>query len=61
MVLSEIHDAAIVGHSGFAKTYDWLKRYFFRDGMKQEFHTFLAKCDFFQCKKRETVKSPGTL
>jgi hypothetical protein len=33
-ILSEIHATPIVGHSGFTKTYDRVKRSFFWDGMK---------------------------
>jgi hypothetical protein len=61
MVLSELHATPTTGHSGFTKTYDWVKRSFFWDGMKQDVHTFVAECDVFQCNKGETVKSPSTL
>jgi hypothetical protein len=61
MVLSELHATPIVGHSGFTKAYDHVKRYFLWDGMKQDVHTFVAKCDGFQHNKGETVKDLGTL
>jgi hypothetical protein len=61
MVLSELHVTPTSGHSGFTKTYDRVKRYFFWDGMKQDVLTFVAECDVYQCNKGETVKTPGTL
>jgi hypothetical protein len=61
MVLSELHATPTVGHSGFTKTYDRVKRSFFWDGMKQDIHNFVIECDVCQCNKGETVKSPGTL
>jgi hypothetical protein len=61
MVLSEFHASPTVGHSGFTKTYEWVKHSFFWDGMKQDIHTFVAKCDTCQHNKGETVKPPGTL
>jgi hypothetical protein len=61
MVLSELHATPIAGHSGFTKTYDRVKHSFFWDGMKQDIHNFVAKCEVCQCNKGETVKSLGTL
>jgi hypothetical protein len=61
MVLSELHATPIVGHSGFTKTYERVKRSFFWDGMKQDIHNFVAECDVCQCNKGEIVKSSGTL
>jgi hypothetical protein len=61
MVLSELHATPIVGHSGFTKTYDRVKRSFFWDGMKHDIHNFVAKCDVCQRNKGETTKSPSTL
>jgi hypothetical protein len=60
-VLSKLHATPTVGHSGFTKTYDKVKRYFFWDGMKQDVHNFVVECDVCQGNKGETVKSPGTL
>jgi hypothetical protein len=60
-VLSELHATPTVGHSGFTKTYDGVKRSFFWDGMKQDVHNFVVECDVCQRNKGETVKSPGTL
>jgi hypothetical protein len=60
-VLFELHATPTIGHSGFAKTYDRVKRSFFWDGMKQDIHNFVAECDVCQCNKKETVKSLGTL
>jgi hypothetical protein len=59
--LFELHATPTTGHSGFTKTYDRVKRYFFWDGMKQDVRNFVAKCDVCQRNKGETVKSPGTL
>jgi hypothetical protein len=60
-VLSELHATPTVGHSGFTKTYDRVKRSFFWDGMKQDIRKFVAECEVCQRNKGETVKSPGTL
>jgi hypothetical protein len=60
-VLYELHATPIVGHSGFTKTYDKVKRSFFWDGMKQYIHNFVAECDVYQRNKGKTVKSLGTL
>jgi hypothetical protein len=60
-VLSELHATPTVGHSGFTKTYDRVKRSFFWDGMKQDIRQFVAECEVCQRNKGETVKSPGTL
>jgi hypothetical protein len=60
-VLSELHATPTAGHSWFTKTYDWVKLYFFWDGMKKNVHTFVEKCDVFQCNKGETIKTHGTL
>jgi hypothetical protein len=61
MVLFELHATLTAGHSGFTKTYDWVKRSFFWDGMKQDIHNFVTECEVCQCNKGETVKSSGTL
>jgi hypothetical protein len=58
-VLSELHATPIVGHSGFAKTYDQVKRSFFWEGMKQDIRKFIAECEVCQRNKGETVKSPA--
>jgi hypothetical protein len=60
-VLSEFHATPTVGHSGFTKTYDRVKRSFFWDGMKQDIRNFVAECDVCQRNNGETVKSPSTL
>jgi hypothetical protein len=39
--------------SGFTKIYEWFKSYFLWDGMKQDIHNFVAKCDVFQRNKGE--------
>jgi hypothetical protein len=61
MVLSELHATPTVGHSGFTKTYDRVKRYFFWDGMKQDICNFVVECEVCQRNKGETIKSLGTL
>jgi hypothetical protein len=58
MVLSELHASPTTGHSGFTKTYEWVKCSFFWDGMKHDIHTFVVECDVCQCNKGETVKAP---
>jgi hypothetical protein len=60
-VLSELHATPTTGHSRFTKTYDRVKRSFLWDGMKQDIHNFVTKCDVCQCNKGEIVKSLGTL
>jgi hypothetical protein len=60
-VLFELHATPTAGHSGFTKTYDRVKRYFFWDGMKQDIHNFFVECEVCQRNKGEIVKSPGTL
>jgi hypothetical protein len=61
MVLSEFHASPIVGNSGFTKTYEWFKRSFFCDDMKQDIHTFVLEFDTCQHNKGETIKDPCTL
>jgi len=61
MVLSQLHATPIAWHSGFTKTYDWVKRSFLWDGMKEEIRNFVTECDVCQHNKGETVKSLGTL
>jgi hypothetical protein len=61
IVLSELHASPTTGHSGFHKTYEWIKHSFFWEGMKQDIHTFVVECDTCQCNKGETIKTPGTL
>jgi hypothetical protein len=61
MVISELHSPPTTRHSGFTKTYEWVKRSFFWDGMKQDVHTFVVECDVCQRNKGETIKTPGTL
>jgi hypothetical protein len=61
MVLFELHATPTTVHSGFTKTYDRVKRYFFWDGMKKDAHTFVAKCDVCQHDRDETIKPPDTL
>jgi hypothetical protein len=60
-VLFELHASPTTRHSGFTKTYEWVKRSFFWEGMKQDIHTFVVECDTCQCNKGEIVKAPGTL
>jgi len=61
MVLYELHVIPTTGLSRFTKKYDRVKRSFFWDGMKQDVHNFVAKCDVCQCNQGETIKSLGTL
>jgi hypothetical protein len=60
-VLYELHSSPIVGHSGFTKTYEWVKCSFCWDGMKLNVYTFVVECEVYQCNKGETVKALGTL
>ena len=61
MVLSELHATPSIGHSGFTKTYDKVKRSFLWNGMKQDIRNFVVECDACQRNKGETFKSLGTL
>jgi hypothetical protein len=61
MVLSELHATPKTRHLGFTKTYDWFKRSFLWDGMKQYVCNFVEECDAFQCNKEETIKTLDTL
>jgi hypothetical protein len=47
-MLSDFHSSTIVGNFGFTKTYEWVKYYFFYDGMKQKIHTIVVDCDTCQ-------------
>jgi hypothetical protein len=60
MVLSELDATPTTGHLGFTKTYDWVKRSFFWDGMKHDIRKFFAEFEVCQCNKGETGKSSGT-
>jgi hypothetical protein len=60
-VLSEFYATPTAGHSGFTKTYDRVKHFFFWDGMKQDICNFVVECEVCQHNKGEIVKSPGTL
>jgi hypothetical protein len=60
-VISELHASPITKNCWFTKTYEWVKRSFSWDGMKQDIHTFLVECDVCQCNKGETVKAMATL
>jgi hypothetical protein len=45
IVLSKLHASPTVGHSGFTKTYERVKRSFFWEGMKQDVCTFVVECE----------------
>jgi hypothetical protein len=60
-VLSELHASSIARHSGFTKTYEWVKCYFLWDGMKQDVRTFVGEFDVCQWNKGETIKTLGKL
>jgi len=61
IMLSQFHALPTAWRSSFTKTYQWVKRSFFWDGMKHDIHTFMAECDICQFNKGEIVKSSGTL
>jgi hypothetical protein len=61
IVISGLHASPSVGHPGFHKTYERIKRSFFWEGMKHGIHTCVVECDIYQCNKGETIKTPGTL
>jgi hypothetical protein len=61
IVLSELHALPTIGHSWFQKIYERIKRSFFWEGMKQDIHIFVAKCDTYQHNKGETIKILGRL
>jgi hypothetical protein len=60
-MLYELHASPTTRHSGFTKTYEWVKCSFFWDGMKQDIHIFVVECDTCQHNKGEIIKSLGTL
>jgi hypothetical protein len=60
-MLSEFHASPTTGNFYFTKTYEWVKCYFFWDGMKHDIHTLVVECDICQHNKGETVKAPSTL
>jgi hypothetical protein len=61
MMLSELHASLAARHSGFTKTYERVKHYFFWDNMKEGIPTFVVECNTCQCNKGEIVKAPSTL
>jgi hypothetical protein len=61
IVISELHASPIAGHSGFSKTYERVKHFFFLEGMKQDVRTFVVDYEVCQRKKGEIVKAMGTL
>jgi len=43
------------------KTYHNIKKYFFREGLKENVQNFVAKCVVHQWKKGEKIKTPWLL
>jgi hypothetical protein len=54
-MLPEFHASPTTEHFGFTKTYEWVKSFFFWDGMKQDIYTFVVECDTCQRNKGEAV------
>jgi len=57
----ELHTSPLGGHSGFLKSYHWVKKEFFWEGLKYDIQNFVAKCLVFQQNKVETMKTLGLL
>jgi hypothetical protein len=43
--LFELHDSPTTRNLGFTKTYEWVKHFFFQEGMKHYIHAFVVECD----------------
>jgi hypothetical protein len=60
-VLLELHTSPVGGHSGFLKTYNRVKKDFFRDGLNTNVQRFVAECLVCQQNKVETINTLGIL
>jgi transposase InsO family protein len=60
-IMSEFHNSAWGGHSGFPVTFAKLKRYFAWKGMKATVKQFVQSCAICQQSKPDRSKTPGLL
>lgn len=60
-LISELHTAAVGGHSGIRPTYLRLKNLFFWPGMKLQVEEFVKQCSVCQQAKHEHAHPSGTL
>lgn len=61
LVMSELHESALGGHSGFPVTYRRIKSNFAWPGMKQQVREFVRACQICQQAKPERIKYSGLL
>jgi hypothetical protein len=61
LVMSELHESALGGHSGFPVMYRWIKSNFAWPGMKQQVCEFVRACQICQQAKPERINYPGLL
>ena len=60
-LLQEFHDAKIGGNSGVLRTWKWLARNFYWDGMKNDVKKYVVACDTCQRNKSESRSPAGFL
>jgi Integrase zinc binding domain len=61
VLLQEVHDSAIGGHSGTVVTYHRLKQYFYWPNMKQDVIQYVRSCTNCQMTKPKHIYTPGLL
>jgi RNase H-like domain found in reverse transcriptase/Reverse transcriptase (RNA-dependent DNA polymerase)/Integrase zinc binding domain len=61
LMLQEVHDSAIGGHSGTSVTLHRLKQHFYWPNMKQDVIQYVRSCTNCQMNKPEHVSTPGLL
>lgn len=61
LVIRELHDSNLGGHSGITATYQRVKRSFYWPNLKQDIHKFILSCEVCQMNKPEHVHTPGLL
>eukprot|EP01018_Ginkgo_biloba_P024735 Gb_03978 [translate_table: standard] len=59
--LAEGHQAPQVGHVGYKKMYNNIRKNFYWQGMKTDIARFVAECDTCQRQKVENIALPGKL
>lgn len=60
-ILSNLHTAAIGGHSGVNVTYQRVRQLFAWPGLRSSVAKFVQACDICQRAKSEHVRYPGML
>ena len=61
VLLTEVHDSKIGGHSGVLRTYSRLAQSFFWEAMKQDVQRFVAECEVCQRNKSDARSPSGLL